>query len=108
MSTLRGRMLQSRVATAVPAASVAVVQRREYRATTGKEWEVQRRRVLIRDGFMCQHPGCQVMSQSNHVDHMDDDAHKVVSDDRLQTLCPSHHTRKTRRDTNGYGREGVS
>jgi 5-methylcytosine-specific restriction endonuclease McrA len=67
-------------------------QARRYYHTAHPQWLAQRQRILLRDSYQCRHCG----QWGNHVDHIDNDAHKDVSDDRLQTLCLECHGRKTR------------
>lgn len=67
-------------------------QAKRYYHTAHTQWLAQRQRVLIRDAYQCRDCG----QWGNHVDHIDNNAHEDVTDDRLQTLCIVCHGRKTR------------
>lgn len=67
-------------------------QKTRYYHTAHAQWLAQRQRILIRDSYRCNHCG----KWGNHVDHIDNDAHRDVADDRLQVLCIECHGRKTR------------
>lgn len=60
------------------------------------DWRRRRARVLRRDNFTCQHPGCTHHDPSGttlEVDHMQrGDDHSLPN---LQTLCVDHHKVKT-------------
>lgn len=71
-------------------------QRRRALHTGSKAWKQQRERVLIRDLYTCQACG----HYGDQVDHINNDAHEVVPDERLQTLCQPCHSSKTMRETN--------
>ncbi|MCW2898500.1 MAG: hypothetical protein JWO67_765 [Streptosporangiaceae bacterium] len=56
-----------------------------------RDWAQIRRRVLRRDHYQCQQPGCN--DQATDVDHVSDpDDH---DDANLQSLCADHHRAKT-------------
>ena len=65
--------------------------------TGSKGWKLQRARVLARDEYLCRHCG----AFGDQVDHIHDNAHEVVDDDQLQTLCLPCHSAKTMRQLNG-------
>ena len=70
-------------------------QTKRHLNTGSKAWRAQRRRVLERDQYVCQH--CQ--RWGNHVDHINNDAHIDVPDEALQTLCRECHSSKTIKET---------
>lgn len=57
-------------------------------------WGTIRKRILQRDGYRCQWPGCRV--RATDVDHVipDDDD----SDANLASLCANHHAQKSSRE----------
>jgi len=71
-------------------------QRRRARHTGTRAWQLQRESVLARDKFTCQACG----HYGDQVDHIHNDAHIDVDDDRLQTLCRRCHSAKTMRELN--------
>lgn len=75
-----------------------VVNRQATRAlhTGSPRWLAQRKRVLVRDLYICKACG----NFGDEVDHIHNDAHQFVTDDRLQTLCRSCHSAKTRAEQN--------
>jgi 5-methylcytosine-specific restriction protein A len=75
-------------------------QRRRAMHTGSKGWRLQRERVLVRDGYMCQWPGCGCYG--DQVDHRNDNADEHVTDDELWTLCIRHHSSKTRTEQNKH------
>lgn len=69
--------------------------KREREFLKSAEWDRQRRRVLFRDDHTCQICGA---SDANHVDHIIPvwyTKKEQVTDDELQTLCESCHTKKS-------------
>jgi 5-methylcytosine-specific restriction enzyme A len=68
--------------------------RRAYN-TGSKGWRWLREKVLVRDNYCC--VMCGLMSESNHVDHIDGDSSNN-SMENLRTLCASDHAR--------YGKQG--
>lgn len=71
-------------------------QRTRAHHTGSKAWKQQRIRVLQRDGFTCTACG----HYGDQVDHINNDAHLVVGDDALATLCIVCHSRKTMTELN--------
>lgn len=71
-------------------------QQRRAMHTGSKAWRQQRLRVLARDRFKCRKCG----QFGDQVDHIHNDAHEVVTDDRLQTLCLRCHSAKTMTELN--------
>ena len=67
------------------------------RATRGPEWSAMRRRVLRRDGHLCQEPGCTAPAKV--VDHIVPSAEggRTVLEN-LQALCQKHSDEKTERE----------
>lgn len=64
-------------------------------------WQAARKRVLLRDLYRCQWPGCGALVVGKgkaHVDHKEphneDRAKFFCSDDGLQTLCVNCHASK--------------
>jgi 5-methylcytosine-specific restriction enzyme A len=64
-------------------------------------WQKARQRILLRDCYTCQHPGCgRVVGGKGeaHIDHIephnDDKALFHCSDDGLQVLCAECHSGK--------------
>lgn len=65
------------------------------RARLPKDWARIRARVLRRDRYQCQAPGCS--ARATDVDHIvNDDNH---SESNLQALCAPHHKAKTARES---------
>ncbi len=71
-------------------------QRARFLRTSAPAWRAQRQRVLIRDSYQCRACG----SWGNEVDHINNDAHRDVTDEELQTLCRKCHSAKTMRELN--------
>lgn len=71
-------------------------QQRRAMHTGSKGWKLQRQRVLLRDNFTCRKCG----HYGDQVDHTTGNAHEIVGDDELQTLCHPCHSAKTMREQN--------
>ncbi len=71
-------------------------QRKRAHHTGSKAWKQQRQRVLQRDMFTCQACG----HYGDQVDHITNNAHEVVPDEDLQTLCQPCHSSKTMTEQN--------
>lgn len=71
-------------------------QKRRAHHTGSKTWKEQRERVLQRDGFTCRVCG----HYGDQVDHITGNAHEVVTDGELQTLCRRDHSAKTMTEQN--------
>jgi 5-methylcytosine-specific restriction protein A len=74
----------------------------------GGKWEEIRRRVLKRDGWRCQWPGCGKLLVNKgdrpNVDHKKAKADGGTdADDNLWVLCAEHHSRKTASLDGGFG-----
>jgi len=64
-----------------------------------RNWALLRRRVLRRDGGVCQICG----APANHVDHIVPAIEGGTDDEtNLQALCSLHHNRKTAREANRH------
>lgn len=62
--------------------------------TTTPQWRATRLRILERDHWTCQHPGCG--QHATQVDHIINDAAGGTDDDsNLQALCTPHHRTKS-------------
>ena len=75
-------------------------QRKRAMHTGRKGWRLQRLRVLQRDSFTCAECG----KYGDQVDHIHGNAHEIVGDEQLQTLCLTHHSAKTMREVNKANR----
>lgn len=73
-------------------------QRRRAMHTGSKGWKLQRARVLARDEYTCRQCG----RFGDQVDHINSNAHVLVTDDELQTLCLICHSAKTMREMNAH------
>jgi 5-methylcytosine-specific restriction endonuclease McrA len=70
-----------------------MVRRRAYLGCTGEEWQKARMRALVRDGFQCQHPGCdetrlRYLEVHHRVERQHGGTHDLAN---LLTLCQEHH-----------------
>lgn len=68
-------------------------RRRSYLGCTGDEWQKARMRALVRDGFRCQHPGCdETRLRYLEVHHLVERQHGGLHGlENLVTLCHEHH-----------------
>jgi len=57
-----------------------------------------RKRILLRDNYICQECGRVVSGKEAHVDHIDGNEINM-NDDNLQTLCSECHGRKTAKNS---------
>ena len=73
-------------------------QQRRAMHTGSKGWKLQRDRILCRDRFTCQWPGCGCYG--DQVDHKHNNSHEHVPDEDLWVLCINHHSAKTMREMN--------
>lgn len=75
---------------------------KSYAVYRSKRWRKLRRRVLAEEPY-CQHPGCD--RPATDVDHQQriEDGGDPWDRSNLQSLCKSHHSSKTARET-GFGR----
>ena len=81
-----------------------MTQAKEHAHYATADWRAKRRRVLLRDSFVCRSCGTVSHGKAAHVDHVvpledggtDDDAN-------LQTLCSACHGRKTRDEQHRRG-----
>lgn len=73
-------------------------------------WQQMRRRILLRDLYKCQSPGCGKLVAGKgeaHVDHIDPHNEDYqafhCSEDGLQTLCASCHSGKKQAEERKLG-----
>ena len=71
---------------------------RRYSAsvTGSKRWPAMRQQALRRDGFKCVKCGKTGRLEVDHIKSVRLSPELAWSLDNLQTLCPQHHTAKTR------------
>ncbi len=73
----------------------------------GRRWEITRRRIFLRDDYICQEcgqvciEGCDDHGRRPHCDHIIPKPQGGDQDDNLQTLCGSCHSVKTVKEKGG-------
>lgn len=73
------------------------------KSTLPADWQETRKRILRRDGFVCQHVRADTericAKPARDVDHIVPHAQGgSEADSNLQSLCPWHHSRKSGRE----------